>query len=105
MQEYIRNTFGTEAVKENYVLPKNAPMYLKNEYAYCKYIINGQHCLFLKSVNFTLAGYRKHRDKLILVNNEQAEASSAHKFRYILIAVVGYVIAVYGICATDDFDA
>lgn len=65
MQEFIRNTFGTETVKENYVLSQNAPMYLKNEYAYCKYIINGQYCLFMKPAHFTLAGYRKHRDKLI----------------------------------------
>ena len=64
MRNYIMSTFGTKVLIEKYNLPLNAPMYLKIEYSYCKYLIAGQECLFAKPVNFTLPGYKKHMKKL-----------------------------------------
>ena len=62
--DYIEKTLGCHAEAVKFAIPKKFPMYLKNEYLYNEYLIEGQLCLFVKPVKFNLAKYKNHIRKI-----------------------------------------
>ena len=65
MEQYIKSVLGYDIILEKYDIPKNIPRYLIDGYSYNKYTIEGQDCLFVAPADFSLAGYKKHYEKLI----------------------------------------
>lgn len=64
MQGYIEKILGCKLEANHFAVPKSFPMYLKNNYSYKEYIIEGQVCLFVKPIEFNLASYKKHKKKI-----------------------------------------
>lgn len=64
MIDYIRNTLGVDIKEQKCDIYAKLPLYLKNEYEYKQYKIEGVECLFAKPVEFSLIAYKKHLSKL-----------------------------------------
>ncbi|MBP3495118.1 MAG: hypothetical protein J6K52_02810 [Clostridia bacterium] len=64
MINYIRNTLGVDIKEQKCDIYTKLPLYLKNEYEYKQYKIEGVECLFAKPVEFSLIAYKKHLFKL-----------------------------------------
>lgn len=64
MIDYIRNTLGVDIKEQKCDIYTKLPLYLKNEYEYKQYKIEGVECLFTKPVEFSLVAYKKHLSKL-----------------------------------------
>ena len=64
MISYIQQTLGCNVVEQDYTVPNEFPMYLKNDYSYKRYTINGVKCLAVKPYDFSLSGYKKQRIKI-----------------------------------------
>lgn len=64
MEQYIKSALGYDIILEKYDIPKNIPRYLIDGYSYNKYTIEGQDCLFVAPADFSLAGYKKHYEKI-----------------------------------------
>lgn len=64
MINYIRNTLGVDIKEQKCDIYAKFPLYLKNEYEYKQYKIEGLECLFAKPVEFSLIAYKKHLSKL-----------------------------------------
>ena len=69
MQDYIVKTLGCKLEAVSFATSKSFPMYLKNNYSYKEYIIEGQVCLFVKPIEFNLASYKKHKKKIEELTN------------------------------------
>ena len=69
MLNYIGKTLGCAAEAVIFSIPRSFPMYLKNEYSYEEYLIEGQLCLFAKPAEFNLAKYKKHKAKIEKLTN------------------------------------
>ena len=65
MINYIRNTLGVDIKEQKCDIYAKLPLYLKNEYEYKQYKIEGAECLFVKPVEFSLIAYKKHLFKLV----------------------------------------
>lgn len=65
MIDYIRNTLGVDIKEQKCDIYAKLPLYLKNEYEYKQYKIEGVECLFAKPVEFSLVAYKKHLSKLV----------------------------------------
>ena len=64
MINYIQETLGCNVIEQDYIVPNEFPMYLKNVYSYKRYTINGVKCLAVKPYDFSLSGYKKQRTKI-----------------------------------------
>ena len=64
MISYIQETLGCNVIEQDYIVPNEFPMYLKNDYSYKRYTINGVKCLAVKPYDFSLSGYKKQRTKI-----------------------------------------
>lgn len=64
MINYIRNTLGVDIKEQKCDIYAILPLYLKNEYEYKQYKIEGVECLFAKPIEFSLIAYKKHLSKL-----------------------------------------
>jgi len=64
MEKYIRSALGCNITEAEYSVPKNMPQYLLSGYSYHKYKIEGQDCLFVAPLDFSLASYKKHYEKI-----------------------------------------
>lgn len=60
MENYIKECLGVDVLEKKYTLPKEFPMYLKNNYSYSLLTIHGVDCLFVKPKEFSLPIYKKH---------------------------------------------
>ena len=61
---YIQQTLGSNVIEQDYTVPNEFPMYLKNDYSYKRYTINGVKCLAVKPSNFSLSAYKKQKSKI-----------------------------------------
>ena len=59
MENYIKECLGVDVLERKYTLPKEFPMYLKNNYSYSLLTIHGVDCLFVKPKEFSLPIYKK----------------------------------------------
>lgn len=64
MEKYIKSALGCNITEGEYTLPKSTPQYLLSGYSYQKYKIEGQDCLFVAPLDFSLASYKKHYEKI-----------------------------------------
>lgn len=64
MEKYIKSALGCDITEGEYTLPKNMPQYLLSGYSYHKYKIEGQDCLFVAPLDFSLVSYKKHYEKI-----------------------------------------
>ena len=69
MVQYIQSVLGCNVQKIPYKLPPQTPQYLKNDYKYQKYVIEGQECLFVLPLDFSFTAYKKQYQKLKQLTN------------------------------------
>ena len=64
MISYIQKILGCNVIEQDFIVPNEFPMYLKNDYSYKRYTINGVKCLSVKPFDFSLSSYKKQRIKI-----------------------------------------
>ena len=71
MEKYINEILGLTVFKKQFNKHNELPLYLKEQYSYSLYNIEGLDCLFIETFDFTFVNYKKHLKKMQSIFDEK----------------------------------